>query len=234
MSSAVAFIILLLLTGSSVAEQKVATTSESKNVRSFTEARSERVLELDVPSHHEFSALGYKFTISSNGRGRREGEGSAVRRLNLRLHKNDKLDRNVYYAEYQGDLLLLCEFTDGLNGGGFIARLNGRTMAIKWKRLIRGFNVGQGLIEHDHAYVTGIGFVGKVDLKSGVFAWKHDNLYTNGLRKDGSYGDSNFNSFETPKVEGDAVLFTEVENYGYPPTILKVQKRTGRILSISN
>jgi hypothetical protein len=105
---------------------------------------------------------------------------------------------------------------------------------MKWKRSIPAFNVGQALIEEDHAYVTAVGFVGKVNLMSGTFAWKHDKLYTNGLRNDDSYGDSNFTSFELPKVEGDLVLFTEVEIYKYPPTSVKVQKRTGRIVSIRN
>jgi hypothetical protein len=152
----------------------------------------------------------------------------------LRLHKNDKLDGAVYFAEYENDLLLTCIVSDGLYGAGFITRLDGRTLAMKWKRSIPAFNVGRSLIEDDHAYVTAIGFVGKVNLKSGAFAWKHGDLYTSARRNDGSYGDSNFNSFERPKVEGDSVLFTEVETYKYPPTTLKVHKRTGRIVSIGN
>ena len=234
MRSVVAFVFFFFLIGLTFAAQKVAPPSESANVRSFTRAKGEPVMGFDVPPHHEFSALGYKFTISSNGRGRGERAGSPVRRLNLRLHKNDKLDATVYYAEYEGDLLLTCVFTDGLYGAGFITRLDGRTLAMKWKRSIPAFNVGRSLIEDDHAYVTAIGFVGKVNLMSGVFAWKHDKLYTNGLSKDGSYGDSNFNSFELPKVEGDSVVFTEVEIYKHPPTSVKVQKRTGRIVSIGN
>ena len=47
---------------------------------------------------------------------------------------------------------------------GFIARLDGATLRMKWKRVIPRFNVGQGLLDGAFAYVTGIGFVGKVNL----------------------------------------------------------------------
>lgn len=221
MRSAVVVVALLLLTGTSVAQQPEVTP--------FTKVQSEGIER----SNFEFSVSGYKYTILSNGRGRREGGQGPVRRFNLRLLKNDYLEQVLYHAEYRGDLLLICEISDGESGAGFITRLNGQTLAMKWKRSIPAFNVGQGLMESNHAYVTGIGFVGKVNLESGAYAWKHDNLYRSGYVRDRVYGDSDFNSFELPKIEADTVLFKEVETNDRPPKTLTVHKRTGRVISIN-
>jgi hypothetical protein len=146
-----------------------------------------------------------------------------ARRFNLRLDKGDSLQSAIYHADYQGDVVLICEVSDGESGEGFITKLDGQTLRMKWKQLIPAFNVGQGLIEDDHAYLTAIGFVGKVNLKSGAFAWKHSNLYRH----------DDFNSFELPRVEGDTVLFKEVVIYDEPAKTVKVEKRSGKIISIS-
>ena len=224
-----ALVLLLLLVSTSFGYQKSVSTAGSSNTRSFIKVR-EPVL-VDSPEDVEFSASGYKYFITGYGKGRREGGNGPVRRFDLRL-RGDFLN-DIYYAEYQGDVLLNCEYTDTEYGASFIARLDGKTMAMKWKRGMTGFNLGQGLIEDKFAYVTSIGFVAKVNLETGAFMWKHDNLYRTTPKKKGElYSDADFNSFELPEVKGDIVSFKEVETYPLPPKTLSVQKRTGRIVSI--
>jgi hypothetical protein len=218
-------LVMLLLVSTSFGQQ---TPSPSPNVKSFLKVKDEGLLE---PEDVEFSVSGYKYFISGYGKGRREGGNGPVRRFDLRLNEN--FLNEIYYADYQGDVLLNCEYSDSEYGASFITRLNGKTMAMKWKRGIRGFNLGQGLIEDKFAYVTALGLVAKVNLETGAFVWKHDNLYRTASKKKGeSYSDTDFNSFELPEVKGDIVSFKEVEIYPLPPKTLSVQKRTGRIVSI--
>jgi hypothetical protein len=96
---------------------------------------------------------------------------------------------------------------------------------MKWKRVIPGFNVGQGLLDGAFAYVTGIGFVGKVNLKSGAYAWRHADLY--------GQANSAFNIFALPEVEGNVVIFREAEHYlRKKVAVIRVQRHTGKIISI--
>ncbi|HKR20986.1 MAG TPA: hypothetical protein VJS17_00275 [Pyrinomonadaceae bacterium] len=186
------------------------------------------------PFDFEFSTSGYKYVLSSNGRGRREGQQPA-RTFNLRLHRDDHLTRALYHAEFQGDLLLICEYSDVEYGAGFITRLDGQTLRTKWKRSIPAFNIGPGLIDGRFAYVTAIGFIGKVNLETGAYAWKHASLYRTSRPKASAYADADFNSFELPEVEGNFVIFKEVETYAnvLSPKILKVDKRSGRIVRLT-
>ena len=95
---------------------------------------------------------------------------------------------------------------------------------MKWKREIPAFNIGQGLIEDGNAYVTGIGFIGKLNLASGAYAWRHDDLYI----------EDAFNSFELPEITGDVVLFKESEShYRTRVASIQVEKGSGRIINIS-
>ncbi len=60
-----------------------------------------------------------------------------------------------------------------------------------------GFNVGEGLVEDDHLYLTAFGFVGKLNVLTCQYAWRHTNLYDEGRDL---YGDGRFNSFKRPIV----------------------------------
>ena len=213
-------LILLLIACSSFGQERKNPQSQLKGVRSFTEVKGEPE---DMPSYFMFFGSGYKYRISSRGRGRKTGGGIAPRSFNLRLGKHDSLQRAIYHAEYQVDVLLLCEVSDGEGGAGFFVRLDGKTLRPKWKTWIPGFNVGQGLIEDDFAYVTAHGFVGKVDLQSGAFVWKHEGLYR----------DAFFNVFDLPTIEGGFVLFKEdTLTYTRRAKTIKVDKRTGKIIDI--
>jgi hypothetical protein len=223
MRAAAVVVLALLLVSASILAQQQATPEP--DVRPFAGFTGKGIEALD----HEFTVSGYKYTILSSGRGNRKDEKGSIRRFSLPLN-GYYLDGQIYYADYRGDVLLICETSDSEYGTGFITRLDGRTLAMKWKRTIPGFNVGQGLLEGNHAYVTAIGFVGKVNLDTGVYAWKHDNLFRTET-PEGAYPDTDFNSFKLPEVNGDFVLFKAVETYRPPAKTLKIQKSTGKIIS---
>lgn len=76
-------------------------------------------------------------------------------------------------------------------------------------------------------YVTAIGFVGKLDLNSGRFAWKNAEL----ARPGGMY-----TYFDRPRIEGGRVVFAGKPQDPANPfpdesKVLLVDDRTGAILS---
>ena len=85
--------------------------------------------------------------------------------------------------------------------------------------------VGQGLMDNDNAYVTAIGFVGKVSLESGAYLWRRKGLYRQ--------SSSAFNSFAVPELEGNTVVFRESQHYlRKKVAVLRVDRKTGKIISI--
>ena len=210
-----AIILVLLLTGSANSQQG-----------SFPFSPATSIPDKGDPRHFEISTANYTYSVSSSGRGVRKGSGETkARPFRLRLDRGDRLTRVIYYAEYQGDLLLIGEATNDLDGVGFIFRLDGRSLRTKWKRTIPAFNVGQGLIDDKYAYVTGIGFIGKVNLNSGVYVWRHHDLYRRNNQA--------FNSFELPELQGSLVVFSESPDHlRKKVAVIKVQRTSGRIVSL--
>jgi hypothetical protein len=114
---------------------------------------------------------------------------------------------------------------DGGSGAGFAVRLEQPSMRARWKAEFPAFNVGQPLRDGAHLYLTGIGFVAKLDLRTGLYVWRHRRLY-------GRAGAGTFNSFEPPEISGDAVLFREKATGGVAPKTLRVDRKSGKILGI--
>ena len=168
----------------------------------------------------EFPAAGYKYHIVRNGLGSRSDGAAPAQSFNLHLSQGDFI-RALYYAEYQGDALLLLEVSNGAYGAGFLVRIGGAIPDIKWKQALPGFNVGKGLIEGDFAYVTARRFVAKVNLRSGSYAWRHEDQERQGA----------FDAFDAPRLEGSTVLFPAHRAAAGRATTVTVDKQTGRVLS---
>ena len=166
----------------------------------------------------EFPVAGSKYHIARTGLGNRTDGDSPAKDFNLHLSKGDFI-RALYYAEYQGDAILLLEVSNGAYGAGFIVRVGGAVPDIKWKQAIPAINVGRGLVEGDFAYVTAMRFVGKLSLRSGSYAWRHQDLEQGAA----------FEAFDAPALEGNTVVFpTRRPSGGHKA--LRADKGTGRIL----
>jgi len=208
-------IILVLILTTSGSSQELS--------RSFSIAKSSPTNF--EPTTFEFSTANHNYSITNYGKGLRGSSNDTPQSFSLPLNKDDYLTSSLYYAEYQGDLLLIGEVSDGDYGSGFIVRLDKRTLRIKWKQIVNAFNVGQGLIDGDYTYVTGIGFIGKVSLKTGAYVWRHQDLYQR--------SNSAFNSFDLPEVEGNIVVFRESSHYLRKKiAVIKVERSKGKIISV--
>ena len=169
---------------------------------------------------YEFSAAGYKYRIERTGLGARSGGKSPAQSFDLHLSKGDVI-QVLYYAEYEGDALLLFGATNGVYGAGFVTRIGGAVPGIKWKQFIPAVNIGRGTIEGDFAYVSARNFIAKVNLRQGSYAWRHGGLGRGGA----------FLAFDPPEPDGERVVFREVRLPNRSARSIEVEKTSGRILS---
>jgi outer membrane protein assembly factor BamB len=202
-----------------VAQNERGASGSQPKSRTFQEARRAGATTSAV---FEFELSGFAYRIAANGNGRRT-KGRQTRRFNLKLDGGEYIER-IYAAEYEGDLLLICGVTDEEAGAGLVARLEQPSMRALWKQRVPTSNVGEPLRDGRRLYVTATGTVGALDLKTGEYEWMHDGLYN----KDAG----NFNSFGPPEIKGDEVLFAERTIHNTSGKIVRVNRKTGKIIRI--
>jgi len=89
---------------------------------------------------------------------------------------------------------------------------------------IQGFNLGHPVVRYNKAYVSAIGFIGKIDLTTGKYDWKHNNLYDTEKFA--------FNNFDTIQFNHGQVAFIS-ENYrSQDNNSVLVDDSTGKIIAI--
>ena len=82
----------------------------------------------------------------------------------------------IRYASFNGDIILIYGVSDWESGSSIAVRLDGKSLSIKWKLSIPGFNLSDGIIEDIYLYQAAIGFVSKINLEKGI-----DTLFSAGL-----------------------------------------------------
>ena len=130
----------------------------------------------------------------------------------------------VWFAEFRGDLVLVIQETDRESAAGLVTRVDGNKLVPMWTARIPTFNVGEPIIAGAHVYVTAEGFLGKLDLETAKYSWRHDMKLDRRLRV--------FSSFERPRLEGKRVIFKESFPFRQPAKRVEVDDRTGEIVVI--
>jgi hypothetical protein len=162
------------------------------------------------PDRFTFSFGGFQYSATADGAGVRSVAGSTDQRFQLPLDRGTRIQR-FWYLPVEHDVVLIYEYSDDESAAGTVVRLTGQNLQSRWSAFIPGFNIGEGVMEDEHLYITAIGFVGKLNLRTGQYAWTHKNLYADGR----------FNDFKRPVVGDTVVTFTDGSN-----TIV-IDKRTG-------
>jgi hypothetical protein len=168
------------------------------------------------PAEFEFHALGRNILIKQTGT--ISAGKSRPRRLRLGVSNSDI--SGVCFAEYGHDLLLLAGVDDGEGAGVVFVRLDGISLHRKWRLAMPGLGIGPSVAENRFAFLTGGGFVGKVDLETGQFRWKHSTLAGSTVT---------FGSYGTPVIRENDVIFSEPEILSHPRSVT-MDKRTGRVM----
>lgn len=190
----------------------------------FQEAKEVRASGAPAAEAFEFEMNGFAYHIKSNGNGRR-AKGSKVRGFNLHLDDGEVVAR-LFYAEFGGDLLLLLHTDIAGVRLGFVTRLEQPSMRGRWRQRIPDGDVGRPLRDGHDLYVTGSGFVGRLDLRTGEYAWQHDDLEV-----ERGAEPKPLHTFDEPEIDGDAVLFRERPVYN-PRRTLVVNRKTGKIIRV--
>ena len=135
-----------------------------------------------------------RYLVEPEGQAFHLTAAEALQRFALPLDSGMHIER-LSFIRFKGDPVFVYEQTDNEGGSGFVARLDATTTQLKWAVRVPGFNVSFALLDDSDLYVTCIGFVGKLDLSAGKYAWRHDNLYET----------ERFNDFGRPRLSGGTI-----------------------------
>lgn len=201
-------------------EARPAPTPKPSKV--FQQARA--VGDGAAPEAFEFEMRGFAYHVNANGNGRR-AKGRKVRGFNLRIDRGDSVG-SLFYSEFEGDLLLLLHLADAGAGAGLVTRLEQPSMRGLWRQRVAAPDVGEPLREGHDLYVTGAGFIGRLDLRTGVYVWQLD-----GLEDVRGAEPKPLKAFDQPELRGGAVLFRERPVYN-PRRTLVVDRKSGKVISV--
>jgi hypothetical protein len=190
----------------------------------FQEARAVNADAAPDPEAFEFEMNGFAYHVNANGNGRRT-KGTRTRGFNLRLDRGDSIG-SLFYSEFEGGLLLLLHLGNAGGGAGLVTMLEQPSMRGLWRQRIEAPDVGEPLRDGRHLYVTGAGFVGKLDLRTGEYAWQLD-----GLEDTRGAEPKPFKAFDPPELKGDAVLFRERPVYN-PRRTLVLDGKSGKVIRV--
>jgi hypothetical protein len=143
------------------------------------------------------------------------------RTFRLKVSHGARLER-LYVAEFQDDLILAFEVTNGGWGWAYVARLNETARKFRWVTPITGINLGPGLIEEGSVYLTAQNLLAKLDLHSGTYTWQKE------IDKQDAPA---FVEFQLPEIHGVRATFYE---NGQRRRIIEIDKSTGEIRKLTS
>jgi len=82
----------------------------------------------------------------------------------------------LYFAEYDGDLVLEYEVTDGRGDWADVLRMDQTMMRFKWVTPISADALGPGLIEGHDLYISAVNVVAKIDMQTGAIGWQQSDF----------------------------------------------------------
>jgi hypothetical protein len=112
-----------------------------------------------------FTASTGKYAVRNDGLG--EIRTSKTRAFYLTVGGSGRIEQ-VYFHEYQGDLLLLYEVSNGQGGIGYLTRLNPQTRKNRWTTPIDVNNIGSCKVEAEEAHCGELNEVTRINLKTGA------------------------------------------------------------------
>jgi len=111
----------------------------------------------------------------------------------------DQYIRSAYLAYYKDELLVYFECADAESGSSYLNVFNKTNKKMVFEVSLDGFNLGLPVIKDSFTYVSSIGFIGKINLNTGQYAWKYDTLYDN--------KNYLFNAFDSIIIKNNTIIF---------------------------
>ena len=213
-----ALIIVTLLMFTASAQEQASQSNAAPEQKAFTKV--DRTGDEGYRSFFMFSTTGRGYTVRADGYAQGDTGKGRPSSFTLKVGRNGHMVR-FYFLEHEADLLVIYEGSDQRYGWGYAARLDQRTMKLRWIAPIDGFNIGPSLVEGNYAYLTAANLLAKLDLQTGRYVWQQPELQK-------QYPLS-FEGFRLPSIQGERVLFQE--DLARSKTV-EVDKTTGKILSV--
>lgn len=186
-------------------------------------SRAQTTEKSSFPINFSFTALKSEYVVDAeNGKAEKTINGRKES-FRMPLDKGDSIEE-IYFSEYADDLFLFYGVNNGGEAATQLLKLDAPSNKLRWKVWLPIFNI-TGILADNNGYFAGVGFIASVNLTTGKFIWKHENLYTE------EYG--KIQIFTVPKVEADKVIFKKDETDVWSrKSELVVDKDTGKNLSI--
>ncbi len=131
---------------------------------------------------------------------------------------------SLAYASYENDLIIVFEASNGDYADSKIARLDSETLKPKWVTDFASFNIGKPIIRDNHLYATSIGVIGKINVDTGEYLWKHTDLYDQDTE--------DFTVFKAPVFNDTKIIFQDINFLTTCPKRIEVNDSDGSILNI--
>lgn len=217
LSSASIVFILAVMTFSPVYAQK-----GSNPIESTIPAEGYNDTGFPFPSAMRFSIGECTYYIPFDTEAKRSCNQKSDEHFRLPVQDGATVWVRLEYLPYRGDLILVYDTQNDRDdyGAGMVTRLDGIDLSAKWSTEIYGSNTCPCLREGSYLYVTGLNYIGKIDLESGEYVWSHRL-------------DALINSFGPPKLVEEKVVFTEnIQGASKSkPKVIEVNKFTGKFQS---
>jgi hypothetical protein len=130
----------------------------------------------------------------------------------------------AYLYEDKEHFYIFFTDTDHEGATSWIQKISKNPLSSEYVEQIQGFNLGQPIISQGFAFVTAIGFVGKIDLTTGKYLWKHHNLYDRTKYS--------FNSFDTVILKQNMVKFISNNYKSKKVDKVIINNKTGEIIEV--
>jgi hypothetical protein len=186
-----------------------------QNIYKF--ARAQRVGEENERQFFVFATSSRHYTVRHDGVGESYGDSSIRKKFDLRVGGQGRL-QEIYFLEYEGDLVLIYEVRDGGSGWGYVERFNQRTLKVSWLAPVNSYNLTSGLIEEHSLYLAGASLVARLDLLAGKWSWEA----TDSLGQRTKY-------FMTPTLQSTSVVVRDDSG-----ATIELDKSTGKVLKMSS
>ncbi len=205
----------ILVCASPILAQELSQSNE----RSFTAV--ERIGDPGYRSFFMFSTNSRGYTVRADGYAESNTSKERSRTFSLPVGRSGHLVR-FYFLEYETDLLLIYELSDGYLGWGYLVRLNQKTLRNKWAIPINGYNIGPALVDTaNKVYLSAANLLARLDLNTGRYIWQQEDP-----QKQFPLA---FSGFRLPVLEGDRVLFAEDRPNG---KTVEVETVNGKIIAV--
>jgi hypothetical protein len=193
-------------------------SSKSKSSDAFQRADG---VPSNAPTAFDFALGRFSYRVRANGNGSRTN-GDDTRRFALNFGPGEEI-KYLYYAKYEGGLILTCEVSGEYGGTSYAVRLDQPSMRARWTTNIPATATGEPARDGSRLYVTGKNFAGAFDLEKGELLWLLDKFP--GRKEE-------FDSFDAPEPRGREVLFRTRPVYNGAAKTVVVNRKTGKIIRV--